>query len=192
MKLDSIKSRLCTELSDYRYQHSLMVADSSKKLAMIHGVDSEKAYLAGLLHDCAKEFGPMKLKKFLPECREYMYEDELKAPQVWHSFVGAEVAREEYGIEDEEVLSAIRWHSTCRAKASDLDLVVYCADCSVKRGYDSDEERMTVFKICRKDLRAGVLEYLRFEEERGKELGWPFLRHGVEAIEWLEGVLRLR
>lgn len=123
-----IREQLKEKLNAYRYEHVLGVAYMSVALAMRWGADIAQAELAGLLHDCAKY---MTVPQMLESCRQYgiaLTDDELRAPGVIHAKLGAVMARAEYGVQDEAVLSAIRWHTTGRPDMSLLDKIVYVAD----------------------------------------------------------------
>ena len=65
VKIETIKQKLQQILSERRYRHSLGVADEAKKLALHYGADTEKAYLAGLVHDCAKEIPPARMQELM-------------------------------------------------------------------------------------------------------------------------------
>ena len=106
------------------------MAEEAKKLAEIYGTqkDQQKAHVAGLLHDCAKDY-PEELR--LRFCREYKIKlDDVmqKQTDLIHPFLGAEVARREYLVEDEEILDAIRYHTTGRANMSLLEKIIFIAD----------------------------------------------------------------
>ena len=103
-----LREQLRSQLPEKRFQHSLGVEFTAAALAMRYGYDVEKAEIAGLMHDCAK-----KLHDETP---------------VSHAVYGPETARELYGIEDEEILQAIRWHTTGRADMSLLEKILYVAD----------------------------------------------------------------
>lgn len=115
-------------LSPKRFTHTQGVAEESVKLAKTHGADEKKAYLAGLLHDCAKDYSS---KEKLKMCDKYGIElDEILVNQtdLTHPFLGAEVAKDMFGVTDEEVLGAIRYHTTGRENMTKLEKIVYLAD----------------------------------------------------------------
>jgi predicted HD superfamily hydrolase involved in NAD metabolism len=112
----------------HRYAHVVRVARFAESLASAHGVEPLRARTAGMLHDLARLYSPDRL---LRECAERgMPVDafERAQPIVLHARLGAELARERFGIEDEGVLSAIRKHTLADAVMSPLDAVVYLAD----------------------------------------------------------------
>ncbi len=127
-EIRGFKKKLKIELKPSRYTHTLGVADEAVKLAEIHGEDKHKAYVAGLLHDCAKNFDRERTFRF---CEEYnvTLDDILKEqPDLIHSFLGAAVAEREYGINDKDILNAICYHTTGRPNMSRLEEIVYLAD----------------------------------------------------------------
>lgn len=120
--------KLKSALKPKRYIHSLGVCETAVKLAKQFEVDRDKAYLAGLLHDCAKCF---EHEKQLELCRQYgieLSEITLECPAVIHAPLGAAVARSEYGIDDEEILRSIALHTTGGCDMTKLDKIIYIAD----------------------------------------------------------------
>ena len=120
--------KLMKELDEDRYRHTQGVMYTSAALAMRYGADLKKALLAGLLHDCAKCIpGHTKIKM----CEKYnleISEIERKNPSLLHAKLGAYLAKDKYDIEDEEILMAIRSHTTGRPGMSLLEKIVYIAD----------------------------------------------------------------
>jgi len=115
-------------LNEKRYMHTLGVVSVARKLAEINGVSEEKAEIAALSHDIAKNIKIREIKKVLKENNVELTEYENKTPALWHSIVGPTVAQEVFKIEDEDILSAIRWHSTGRENMSKLEKIIYIAD----------------------------------------------------------------
>ncbi len=117
------------ELNPKRYEHTLSVAYTAATLAMIHGEDEEKAILAGLLHDCAK---CLPNKKLLSICEKHdlpVSEVERQNPAaLLHAKAGSFLACKKYNISDEEILNAIRYHTTGRPGMSRLEKILYIAD----------------------------------------------------------------
>ena len=141
VSIDVINSDLKNMLSCYRYQHSLNVADVAKRLAITYQFDEEKAYLAGLLHDIAKEFSTEESIFML---RRNGIEDIDINSRVIHSVVGAYVALEKYGI-DEDVFHAIACHTLGDVPMNLLDKIVFVADkIEPGKNYDGIEEEREV------------------------------------------------
>lgn len=124
---DIIKS-LKKELDSKRFEHTLGVAYTSACLAMKYNYDHKKAFLAGLLHDCAKGLTD---KERLEYCSKHCIEVkdvERENPSLLHAKVGASIAKLIYDIDDEDILSAITYHTTGRCNMSLLEEIVFVAD----------------------------------------------------------------
>ncbi len=120
--------KLKTKLSAKRFEHSIGVEYTAGTMAFIYGADYNKALIAGLLHDCAKYVPNDKkitkcLKRGIP-----VSECEYNNPELLHAKLSAAYAKEKYGINDEEILSAITWHTTGRPGMTLLDKIIYIAD----------------------------------------------------------------
>ena len=124
----TFRKQLKSKLDTMRYEHSVSVSYTCIALAMRYGYSLEKAELAGLLHDCAKRYTDNEL---IARCRKHelpLTESELKAPAVIHAKYGAWMARNKFGIQDEEILSAIQCHTTGKPGMGMLDKILYIAD----------------------------------------------------------------
>lgn len=125
---NNIIRKLELELNEHRFSHSLGCAKCAKQLAEKFGLDPDRAYFAGLLHDCAKNFEQDKMfsiiKNHLPEVSE----DELSNYKTLHAPVSAYIAKKEYHVDDEEILSAIRWHTLGKLGMSDFEKIIFLAD----------------------------------------------------------------
>ena len=124
--IKEIQNKLLNDIGKKRFEHSLRVAETAKKLAEIYGVDVKKAYLAGLIHDCAKYNEEVYIKKYNIDF--YIYPVSSIKDPVLHSFLGAEVAKKVYNIYDRDVLKAIEYHTTGRPDMSDLEKIIFIAD----------------------------------------------------------------
>lgn len=118
---------LKNNLSEERYEHSLGTADSAKLLAEQYGEDVEKAYVAGLLHDCAKCFTTEKLLEII-ESNLDIEEAEKENYKTLHAPVSSFIAKTEFGVEDVEILSAIRWHTLGNPNMSTFEKIIFLAD----------------------------------------------------------------
>lgn len=121
-------SLLFNELNPHRYAHSLAVAWTAKHLAALYGIDEHLAEEAGLLHDCAKCLPLTEMQKIAAEHRVTNDPLFLESGALLHSLVGAEVAREKYGIKDSDILEAIAYHNTGFPGMSSLAMCVCLAD----------------------------------------------------------------
>jgi len=127
MNLEPLREATRRQMPDRRWQHTLGVVDSAIELAKRYGGDAGKAELAALLHDYAKAW---PIDRQAQVIREQGMPQELLDydKELWHAPVGAWAVREEHGIADEEVLDAIRYHTTGREHMTLLDRIVCLAD----------------------------------------------------------------
>lgn len=120
--------KLQKNLSPKRLKHSVGVSETAVELALLYGADPVKARVAGLLHDCARNM-PNNILLQKAEAAGILVNDvERSQPVLLHAPVGAIVAKQEYGVDDPQILSAIRWHTTGGPDLALLDHVVFLAD----------------------------------------------------------------
>lgn len=127
-QIHKINKKLQKKLDKERYGHTLGVMYTASALAMCHNANIEQALLAGLLHDCAKCIPNAKKIKL---CRKYHLEIsdvELKNPSLLHAKLGAFIAKTKYHVEDDEVLGAIKSHTTGKTAMTLLEKIIYIAD----------------------------------------------------------------
>lgn len=125
---ETAKRKLQDMLKPERYQHSLGVMDTAVQMAERFHCDSGKAKIAGLLHDCAKNFSFEEQRMMCDEFAIPIDEITEASPKVWHQMLGAKVAEREFGVCDTEILNAIACHTTGKAKMGTLDKILYLAD----------------------------------------------------------------
>jgi len=123
---DYIKNWLKANLNDERYEHSLGTAECAEKLAKQFGLDKEKAFYTGLIHDCAKCLPKDEMQQILNQVE--LVCGELENPKTHHAPAGAYIAKKEFGVEDEEILSAIRWHTIGKLNMTDFEKIIFLAD----------------------------------------------------------------
>ena len=128
MDLDEIKIKLQAMLKPERYVHSLGVAQSSFDLAQKYGYDTQKAYLVGLLHDCAKNIPKQEQIEICRQNGIKLDDIELITKGLIHAKTGVAVAQNEFGLADPELLNAICYHATGRENMTLLEKIVYVAD----------------------------------------------------------------
>ena len=120
-----IEEQLKKDLPAKRYHHTVGVTYTACALAMRYGCDIDKARLAGLLHDCAKNL-PDSEKRAL--CEKGGRGAEGMIPSLLHAPAGSVRAREVFGVSDTDILSAIEWHTTGRPDMTLLEKIIYVAD----------------------------------------------------------------
>lgn len=128
MNLIEIQTILQTKMDKRRYQHTLGVMYTAGALAMSYGMSVEQAMLAGLLHDCVKCVPKHTMKSMCTEYGVELSKIEQENFALVHAKLGAIVAQVEYGVDDPEILDAIRYHTTGRPEMTMLDKIVYMAD----------------------------------------------------------------
>lgn len=157
--INALKADVRERLSDYRFDHSLNVAEASVRLAEKYGGDSEKAYIAGLMHDVLKEQSREEALKFFEENRLALSPLELSAPKLWHAITGAEYLKKSYGFDD-DIITAVRYHTTGREGMSLLEKILFTADfISADRDYKGVEDMRERAEI---SLELAMEEGLRF------------------------------
>lgn len=156
MTIEQMREKLKTMLTDHRYTHSLGVEETAMKMAEIFCVDKKKTEIAALLHDCAKQIPHQEQLKL---CKEYGIElDEIKQKQLGllHAELGAYLAEHDFGVDDKEILDAIRYHTLGRENMTDLEKILYLSDIIEpnRKEFDGLEELRT---LCFSDLNMALL-----------------------------------
>ena len=169
MNLKQAKEFVRSRLSDKRYEHTINVKKMAVKLAKHYGADEEQAALAALLHDAAKEISKDEMRAIMQAHPEYAEGGEERPTPVWHGVCASILARTEWGVTDEAVLSAIACHT---AGMTQLDKILYLADMtSAERDWPGVEK---LRKLELKDLDAAMLAALKqtndFVLSQGKPL----------------------
>lgn len=127
-KYDKCCKMLKDSISSKRYNHSLGVSNTAACLAMSTGIDVYPAYLAGLLHDCAKGLSGDELIETVKKAGIEISDTEKKSPELLHAKAGSVLAKTVYKITDEDILSAIYWHTTGKPCMTTLEEIVFVAD----------------------------------------------------------------
>lgn len=124
-------------MGDYRYKHSLNVAEEAVALAELYGGDRQRAYIAGILHDITKEISTEEQLQLFKDGGIILDDVQKTAPKLWHSISGSIYIRLRLGIDDPDVINAVRYHTTGRAGMSLLEKIIYTADfTSAERSYN--------------------------------------------------------
>lgn len=156
MTVDEYKALLKSRLKPERYEHSLCVADEAVRLADKYGGDRDKAYIAGLLHDVMKNADSEEHLKMFETFGIMLSCVEKSARKLWHAMSGALYIRYVLGIDDTEIVDAVRYHTTARSNMTQLDKILYLADfTSADRQYDDVD---TIRALVNKSMDEG-LEY---------------------------------
>ena len=184
MTLKQAKELVRSRLSDQRYEHTLNVKKYPTLDALCEDLDEDKAALAALLHDSAKEISKDEMRAIMRAHPELAEGGEERPTPVWHGICAAILARTEWGVEDEAVLSAIACHTAGKPGMSRLDKILYLADMtSAERDWSGVDK---LRKLERNDLDAAMLVALKqtndFVLSQGKPLD-PMSKAAYEDIQ---------
>lgn len=172
-------------LSEKRYTHLKGVADTAETLARKHGIPPRKARLAALLHDISRESSPDELLDTAQ--RRGIEPDDFTAdrPMLLHGPVAAEVARRELGIEDPEILEAVRFHTTGAPEIGPVAIAVYVAD-KIEPGRDYPSVD-SLRELAKKNLNEAAASILRAARAHNKNRDRPTHPDSRRMLAWLEG-----
>ncbi len=137
------KKILKNRLVEKRYNHSLAVADEALRLARKYGASEQKAYLAGLLHDITKNATEKEHLNIFDTFGIMLNKVEKNAEKLWHAISGAAYVRYVLNVQDDEILDAIRYHTTAKAELPLLSKILYLADYTSR---DRDYEDVDVMR----------------------------------------------
>ncbi len=164
--IKKIKEDIRKSLSDFRYQHTIRVAEEAKSLARYYQIDEEKVYVAGLLHDMAKEFSKEENEGLI---EKYKLPQELKKEEfknIIHADIGAEMAKEYYNIE-EDIYLAIKYHTIGNPNMNLFAKIIFVAD---KIGRKTlSPEMQEVKKTAYEDIDKAICRIILIETEKLKE-----------------------
>lgn len=171
MNYEAMKEELAQRLQKKRYEHSLGVADTAAMLAGRFGVDVEKARIAGLLHDCAREYRTADLPAEAARRSIAYGEVERAMPLLLHAYVGARRAEELYGVTDTKIQQAIWRHTVGGEHMTKLDKIIYFADMiEPQRDYPEVEELRALSRTAGLDVMVleGLSKSIAFVLQSGR------------------------
>ena len=160
LSYEALKEILQKRLNEKRYFHSLCVADEAKRLAEKYGGDAEKCYLSGLLHDITKNAPNEEHLQIFETFGIMLNEIEKNAKKLWHAISGSAYIKFILGIEDDELLDAVRYHTTAKENMSLTAKILYLADfTSSDRDYEDVDEIRRLVDISLDDAFIYALKY---------------------------------
>lgn len=168
-------------LKESRYIHSLGVEEMAVRLAKMHGADTDKAAFAGRYHDLAKNFDNETMDAYIRkyDLPEYLLGNNALA----HSKVAAAILENEFGVDDEDVLNAVRYHTTARKNMSILEETIFVADVVEDNRTYSDLDYYQ--QLAYRDLDQACLEILEYTigslTSKEKEID----KDTLEARDWV-------
>ncbi|MCR5757521.1 MAG: bis(5'-nucleosyl)-tetraphosphatase (symmetrical) YqeK [Selenomonas sp.] len=170
MSYEEMRALLEKSLKESRYQHSLGVAETALLLAQRFGINEEQAQVAGLLHDCAREFPNGELLHEAEKRQIAVEPIERQMPLLLHAYVGARLVVEKYGVQDREVEQAIWRHTVGGAAMTPLDKIIWFADMiEPNRDYPGVEKLRELAQTASLDdmLLAGFTQSIAFVLQKG-------------------------
>jgi nicotinate-nucleotide adenylyltransferase len=174
-----------SRLSEERFYHSICVRDQAVKLARRMGADEKKAAIAGILHDICKEMPDDEQLQCLLSHGILSDSEIAENTYIRHGFAAAEWVRRELDIQDEDILNAIRYHTTARAGMSALEKVIFLADLT---SADRDFPDLPRLREALEESVDKALEYcVGFKIEKGIADGMSIPRITFEAYREIAG-----
>lgn len=153
VQLENKYKKIISEcMSEKRYIHSVNVAKKAVELAKIYGANEEKAAIAGIVHDITKEMANDEQLDIIKSSGAELDAVEKVTKKLWHSISGAIYIRQTLGIEDEDIINAVRYHTTGRSGMSLLEKVIFVAD------FISDERDYEGVEYMKKAVKEGLEE----------------------------------
>ncbi|MBE6783886.1 MAG: HD domain-containing protein [Ruminococcaceae bacterium] len=162
------------KLQESRFVHSMNVAACAKKLAKKYGCDEEKAYTAGLLHDVMKNAGDSEQLSIIEKAGMELTACEKANKKLWHAIAGTAFIKKELNVENEDIINAVRYHTTARENMSTLEKVIYVADfISDDRNYPGVDEVREAAEISLEKAMMIGLEFCIHEIVERKQILHP-------------------
>ncbi len=178
--IDKAKEHLKSRLNEKRYYHSLCVADAAKAIAEQYSYPTDKAYIAGLIHDVMRNESQDNMQSYINKHAIVLDDITQNSVMLWHAVLGADYIQRYMGINDLDIINAVRYHTTARKNMSTLEKIIYLADCSsTDREYWNVED---IRKLILKDMNKAMYEVLDFSIKDLTEKGKPVHPDTLEAI----------
>lgn len=188
LNIEKIKEYLKSNLSNYRYEHSIRVAEEARKLAKYYDCNVENAYIAGLLHDIAKEYSKEENSLIITKYKldKNLISDSNK--KVCHAVIGSVISKEMYKVSD-DICQAIKYHTIGNKSMTLLDKIVFIADKieSGKNYLGIEEER----KLAYIDLDKCLLLCLINNKKRCEQENKSFNKDSEELLKYLSEKITL-
>ncbi len=164
MTIDDYKRVIRPLMGERRYNHCVNVSAEAVRLAEKYGADADKAAVAGILHDITKEMDFEKQLQIIDSGDIILTDVEKRTNKLWHAISGSVYIQKELGIDDKDIINAVRYHTTGRANMSLLEKVIFLADfTSAERDYPDVDVIRQKADI---SLEEGMLYGIQFTLER--------------------------
>jgi predicted HD superfamily hydrolase involved in NAD metabolism len=177
---DRIIDALHQRLKPKRLFHTLGVLETALSLAARHGVDPERVAWAALLHDFCKTGEAEGLRRLAADLGEVIPPEDLDYPGVWHAWAAAGLACHEWGLQDTEILDAIRHHPTGHPAMSAIAKILFLADfLEPTRGHPQHDELLA---MAHRSLDEGLIAVLQAKVEHLAGEGKAVHPRAAEAL----------
>ena len=187
MDIEKIKSNLKKSLGEKKYTHTIQTSQTAIKLAEIYGCDVKKAELAGLLHDCARS---LDLEEQMEMLKETDFTTTLaEVPKILHGPCGALIAKNQYEVDDIDILNAISNHTCGRPGMSLLEKIIFIAD-ATEPGREFDGVNK-LRKTAKRDLDLAVLMSLDGTRQKIEEENGIWFEGSKEALEYYKDKIKI-
>ena len=177
--IDTIKKDIKNHLSDYRYNHSILVADAAYSLADFYNLDCDKAYIAGLVHDISKEFSDEENNIYISKYnidKKYL-SDDLKP--VLHGIIGACYIKEKYNMDD-EICESVKYHTLGNINMSLFDKIILISD---KIGRDNPDKEL--IRLAYKNIDSALVYIFEYQKNKLSKQGKSL---DIDTIKLLESL----
>lgn len=181
--IKQMKNDLKNMMSDFRFKHSILVADEAVLLAKRYGIDSNEAYETGLLHDIAKEVSSSENERVV---NKYHLSNEWLMPKnanVLHAIIGSYIASEKYDLKEEEIL-AIRYHAIGDEKMDLLAKIIFIAD-KIGR-HNLNDNLLKIKKLAYQDIDESLKEFLIYQSNILEKNGGQLHQNTIKLLKKLE------
>lgn len=181
---DNLINELSLRLSKKRFDHSVGVEGAAVELARRYGADEKKAALAGLLHDVTKELSTDEQMKIINKNGIILDETQRLSPKLLHAITAPIVIKEDFSIDDDEILSAVRYHTTGKRDMSLLEKIIYIADLiEPGRGFEGVQ---MLRAEAGSDLDGALALALKTSAKKVLKKGAIIHRDSIKALDFLE------
>jgi len=181
--IEKMKEDLKENVSPFRYQHSLMVAEEARKLADYYKEDPEKSYVAGLIHDIAKDFKKEEREDWMNRyhMKEELYKEKYQS--IIHANIGALVAKEWYHIE-EDISRAIEYHTIGNKEMNTFDKIIFLADKLARKKKTPFLEKLEALTY--ENLDQALIYYFKITKKELEERGFSLHKDSLELLKKLK------
>ena len=139
---EGVRKRVLAEVSEERYKHSVRVAQTCARLCERHGLNPQIGFFAGIAHDMCKSVDEKTLLEIASRDGEPILKIESSKPALLHGRAAAVVLREDWGVQDKDLLEAVANHTFGKAGMCDLAKLLYVAD-KIEPGREQVTEEYT-------------------------------------------------